>query len=478
MKGTVSGTFARLGRRSVTHGLAGVSHTAVIPRGSGGPHQDTARPERRTRPPHHEALRPGARQETLREANLMLITEEVFASGEPLSRADLSIRTGMTRSTVSRLVDDLLAAGIVREGSPVVGGSRGRPAVPLTPARQTLSGLGVEVNVDFMAARVMDLTGSVLAEEMVEEDFRDSDPHAALARAGEMAHRVAAQAGETGARVIGTVLAVPGLVKSDERTLLFAPNLGWKNVDVVSAFCQGAEDAAPGSSSANGTGQPEIFGEFVVAANEAKLAALAVAQELTEAEGKEQTFLYVSAQMGIGSAVVIDGVVEAGPHGWGGELGHISVEPSGPTCSCGSTGCLEVYAGKRAVLEAAGLTGASNALELVSLTEWEDDPGERATAAIERAGWALGVALSAAMNVLDVHDVVLGGEFGPITDLLRPRIEEQLQQRVLASAWTEFRVRESACRTAPAASGAAVRALRAVIDAPQYWAPSAAAPAS
>lgn len=461
MNGNGRGTLTRLGRRSLTHVLTGSSGT-----GGGSEEavrQDREKPKRRTRPAHHEALRPGARQETLREANLMLITEEVFASAEPLSRADLSIRTGMTRSTVSRLIDDLLAAGIVTEGSPVGGGSRGRPAVPLTPARRTLAGLGVEVNVDFMAARALDLTGAVLAEEIREADYRFSDPEQALREAGRMVLRVAARAQEAGARIIGTVLAVPGLVDSDERSLLLAPNLGWKNIDLVDLLCRAAE----------GQDEAEAFGEFVVAANEAKLAALAVAQELTELDGTEQTFLYVSAQMGIGSAVVIDGVVEAGPHGWGGELGHISVEPAGPQCGCGSTGCLEVYAGKRALLEAAGLSGGSGAPELVSLTEWEDEAGERAMEAIERAGWALGVALSAAMNVLDVHEVVLGGEFGPITDLLRPCIEHQLQQRVLASSWTEFRVRESSSGMAPAASGGAMRALRAVVDAPQHWTPAA-----
>ncbi|WP_460682556.1 MarR family transcriptional regulator, partial [Nesterenkonia populi] len=159
----VPGELARLGRRSFSRGL--VAETQESGK------NDFARPQRRDRPRNGEALRPGARQETLREANLLVLTEEIFAAAEPLSRADLSIRTGMTRSTVSRLVDELLAAGIVREGSPVVGGARGRPAVPLTPARKTLAGLGVEVNVDFMAARALDLTGAVLSEEIIEGDY-------------------------------------------------------------------------------------------------------------------------------------------------------------------------------------------------------------------------------------------------------------------------------------------------------------------
>ncbi|WP_147640448.1 ROK family transcriptional regulator [Nesterenkonia massiliensis] len=452
------GSMARLGRRSLTRGLSAVN-------GSVNGHSDAARhdfqrPQRRDRPAHQEALRPGARQETLREANLMLITEEIFASSEPLSRADLSIRTGMTRSTVSRLVDDLLSAGIVREGSPVAVHTRGRPAVPLTPARKTLAGLGVEVNVDFTAARALDLTGEVLAEEIIESDQRDSDPAEVLPAVGSMALRVAAEAEAQGARIIGTVLAIPGLVGHDERTLMRAPNLGWHGLDLVELLSQSQQEDSPGT-----------FGGFVSAGNEAKLAALAVAQELTAAEGEEQTFIYVSAQMGVGSAVVIDGVVEAGPHGWAGEIGHVAVEPSGPQCGCGASGCLEVYAGKRALLQAAGLDPRASAEDLVGVIEWEDDAGQRARAAIERAGTALGVALSGAMNLVDVHEVVLGGEFGPLTDLLRPHIEHQLKQRVLAAEWASVRVRESGTGIAPAVSGGALRALRGVVDAPQHWIP-------
>lgn len=462
--------IARLGRRGAGRGLNGGGDD--VQPGLGG---------RRERPAQRRPQRPGARQETLRESNLLLITEEIFSAAEPLSRADLSTRTGMTRSTVSRLVDDLLAAGIVREGSPIVGGSRGRPAVPLHPARSTLAGLGVEVNVDFMAARVLDLTGAILAEEVVEGDFRDSEPTSVLPQLGALASRVARRAGDRGARVVGTVLAMPGLVSAGEDHLLLAPNLGWRDVDVPEALGEvlprPVDDA--GLPPVLNREEPvyDEFGDFVVTANEAKLAALAVAQDLTRQDEVEQSFLYVSAQMGIGAAVVIDGVVDAGPRGWAGEVGHIAVQPGGPLCGCGATGCLEAFAGKRALLKEAGLDLRSTAEELVAITEWDDESGARARAAIDRAGWALGVALAGAVNMLDVDDIVLGGEFGPLADLLRPRIEEELRQRVLAAPWSSFRVRETGTGLAPATTGGALRALRAVVDAPMQWVPAEQSPA-
>lgn len=425
---------------------------------------DFKRPQRRDRPKHHEALRPGARQQTLRESNLLLLTEEIFSASEPLSRADLSVRTGMTRSTVARLVEDLMAAGIVREGAPIDDGTRGRPAVPLHPASRTLAGLGVEVSVDFMVARVLDLTGAVLAEEFIEGDFRDSDPQNVIPQTGELARRVAQTATESGATVVGTVIAIPGLVDARDERLLLAPNLGWRDVNVVAMLCgnRHGDDETP---------LEPLFGSFISMANEAKLAALAVAQELTAAEEKEQTFLYVSTQIGIGAAVVVDGLVDEGPRGWAGEIGHTAVQPDGPRCGCGASGCLEVFAGKRALVTAAGLDAGASAHELLALTEQGGDPSEQALEAIDTAGWALGVAVSGAVNLLDVEDVVLGGAFGPLADLLRPRIEQELNRRVLASAWSSFRVRQSSTGVAPAATGAALRALRAVVDAPLNWIP-------
>lgn len=475
--GVISGPLARLGRRAQ--------------RGTDGhrqaPDADFDPPRRRERPPHHQALRPGARQETLRESNLLLITDEIFSAPQPLSRADLSIRTGMTRSTVSRLVDDLLSAGIVREGSPIVGGTRGRPAVPLLPARRTLAGLGVEINVEFMAARVLDLTGAVLAEEIIDGDFRSSDPTDVLPRVGEMARRVSREASDLGATVVGTVLALPGLVSTAGDHLLLAPNLGWRDLDAISLMTGAGSTQAQSdtgiqqsAAAAQNTAIPqnaqvrEDFGGFVAVANEAKLAALSIAQELTAVDREEQTFLYVSARLGVGAAAVVDGVVDAGPRGWAGEIGHITVQPDGPRCGCGAHGCLEVYAGKRALLANAGLQPPVSARTLSEMADQDGEAGAQIRAALDKAGWALGVALSGALNVLDIQDVVLGGEFGPLADHLRPRIEVELGERVLAARWSSFRVREPGeweHNAAPATTGGALRALRAVVDAPQYWVP-------
>ncbi|WP_341360216.1 ROK family transcriptional regulator [Georgenia sp. M64] len=391
----------------------------------------------------------GARQGALREYNLAVLVQELFGSSTARSRADLSARTGMTRSTVSRLVEDLLAAGIVAE-NPAPAGRRGRPAVPLSAAPGTLLGLGLEVNVDYVAGRLLDLRGATVAERLVPSDMRGSDPAVVLPALGDLGRELVTEAGPA-ARLVGTVLALPGLVDSPAGRLLLAPNLGWR--ELRPAPLLGAD-----------------LGEVTIA-NEAKLAALATATEAPGRLGPDRTFLYVSAQVGVGSAAVVDGEVMTGPHGWAGEIGHFSVEPGGPQCRCGARGCLEQYAGKQALMVAAGLPVTASAADLLARADGPD--GATARAALERAGWALGITLAGAVNLLDIDQILLGGELAPLAERLAPAVEAELRARVLAAPWATLSVRAAGHDPALAARGAALTALATVVEAPARWVPAA-----
>ncbi|MGB3762532.1 MAG: ROK family protein [Ornithinimicrobium sp.] len=389
-----------------------------------------------------------ARQESLRAHNLTVISRMLFASSIPMSRADLAERTGMTRSTVSRLVDDLLAGGVLQEGLAASGGSRGRPATPLSPAAGSFFGLGLEVNVDFLAARVVDLTGQVYAERLVPGHYRGADPADTLVRVGDLGREVV-QGLPPMSRLAGTVLALPGLIRSSDQRLLLAPNLEWRDLPTVSAL----GDLAP-------------LGRSVTAVNEAKAAALA---SVATPEGMDHngTFIYVSGGIGIGAALVVGGEVDAGSHGWGGEIGHVTIEPQGPLCGCGAHGCLEQYAGKFAL--SAGVEGLSTG-ELIEAACAEPGPqAQRVRDAVERAGWALGVGLAAAINVTDIHHVILGGTFAELAPRLLPVIERELDERVLSSEWSWVGVLGASTGIAPAATGGALQALQTVISDPASW---------
>lgn len=388
---------------------------------------------------------PGAaRQHTLRERNLELVARAVFEVPEPLSRAGVSAATGLTRATVSTLVDQLVAARLVRELPAVTGGRAGRPAVPLVPAPRSVVGLGLEVNVDYLGARVLDLTGDVVAAQVVPGTFHDSDPAVVLRQLGELARGVAAGVAASGMTVAGARLALPGLVDPRTGLLEVAPNLGWSSLDPVALL---------------GLGDTEVR-----IANEAKLAALA---ELTggSAVAAPDSFIFVSGDVGIGAAIVVDRELFLGERGWNGEVGHVVVDPAGPRCSCGAFGCLEQYAGKEAMMRAAGLPADSSLDALVArLTQTHP----QAHAGLP-AGRALGSALADFVNLLDVSTIVLGGAYTDLLPWLRADVEAVLADRVLAAPFVDLVVRAAQAGPYAALTGGAHEVLQAVLSDPAAW---------
>jgi predicted NBD/HSP70 family sugar kinase len=395
-----------------------------------------------------------ARQATLREHNLALVARAVFESPAPCSRADIAAASGLTRATVSTLVDRLVAARVVAELPPLAPQRAGRPAVPLAPAPRTVVGLGLEVNVDYLGGRVVDLSGTVVAEHVEPDDLHDSDAAAVLGRLGRIAHDLLDAVTAEGMTVAGAILALPGLVDVRTGRLVVAPNLGWSGLDPVPLL--GLDAATPGLAT--------------TVANEAKLAALAQSGGGVGPDGAgtpvPASYLYVSGDVGIGSAIVVDRRLFHGRHGWAGEIGHVVVDPRGPRCRCGATGCLEQYAGKDALLRGAGLgTGAETADLVAALDAGAPD----AVASVDRAGGALGSALADYVNLVDVDTVLLGGIYPPLLAHLRGPVEAGLRDRVLAAPWTDVRVDAAPVGDHAALTGGAREVLRRVVEHPAAW---------
>jgi predicted NBD/HSP70 family sugar kinase len=384
---------------------------------------------------------PGAaRQHTLRERNLELVARAVFEVPEPLSRAGVAAATGLARATVSTLVDQLVPAVLFCELPAVPVGRAGRPAVPLVPAPRSVVGLGLEVNVDYLGVRVLDLTGDVVAERVVPGAFHDSDPAVVLRRLGDIAREVSDGVAASGMTVAGARLALPGLVDPRTARLEVAPNLGWSSLEPVPLLGLGTLD--------------------VRVANEAKLAALAELAGGSDVVAPD-SFIFVSGDVGIGAAIVVDRALFLGERGWNGEIGHVVVDPSGPRCSCGAFGCLEQYAGKEAMMRAAGLPPDAPLGSLVALLADAD--------ADLPAGRALGSALADFVNLFDVSTIVLGGAYTELLPWLRADVEAVLADRVLAAPFVSLQVRAAQAGPQAALTGGAREVLQAVLADPAAW---------
>ncbi|MEE1940699.1 ROK family transcriptional regulator [Streptomyces sp. TRM 70361] len=390
-------------------------------------------------------------QQEMRQRNLARVLHTVAAGGR-LSRAGVAARIGLTRAAVSTLVDELLGAGLLTELGPGRSGAVGRPGTALALSDRGPCGIGAEIGVDHLAVCAVDLRGEVRARTAVDAANRDSDPVPVLRQLAGLVRETAEEVRGLGLRPAGLTVAVPGLVARGTTTVVRAPNLGWTDLDLAPLL--GA--AVPGA------------GAVCAVDNEANLGALA---ELwlgghTPPPGD---FVHVSAEIGIGAAVVVDGELLRGARGFAGELGHVPVRPQGRPCVCGGIGCLEQYAGEEAVLRAAGFDPAATAARhpgpgaRIDLLLARAEDGDRAVRrALREAGTALGTALTGAVNLLDPRTVVLGGALARLAPWLLPALERELDRRLAGPPTV------AVSRLGPEGPlrGAAHSVVRAVLDDP------------
>ena len=259
-------------------------------------------------------------QEDLRNHNLSVTLDTLLRAQKPMSRADLAKETGLTKATLSLLASMLIESGVVQEGEPVVSTTYGRPSTPLEIRGGSIAGIGLQINTDGYGCLALDLNGDTLGREWVSEDMTGTDPYEIFAKLDAMTFPLESRLKRRGCKVVGAGFALPGIV-TDDMWLLVARNLGWENVNLTRFNVVRRLD--------------------VVAGNEAKMAAIAqIPGYATERApflnvvDRTDSFIYLSTDIGIGGAVVRDGEVVMGSHGFAGEIGHLSVAMDGPLCSC------------------------------------------------------------------------------------------------------------------------------------------------
>ena len=377
----------------------------------------------------------------LREHNLSTILRAVVTARAPLSRAGLAKQTRLTKPTVSKLVEELLGAALLQEDPPLSTGA-GRPMVPLRPAEGTLLAVGLEVAADRITCLGVDLAGT----EMVRRTEHLEVTAASAQRSVEVCADLlaSARAAVPDLPLTGVDIAVPGRIAPDGERVLSAPNLGWTDVPFLRDL----------------RARPELAGVAVAAQNDNRLSVLT---EIDRRPG--ESFLYVRGSTGVGGAVVLDGALLDGVHGWAGEVGHTTVVPGGAPCRCGRRGCLEAYVAAHALRAQAGLgpeVGLEDLLEALSRSSSRAE-------VIGTIGRSMGVALSNALNVLDMSTVVLSGYLAPIAEEIAPVIRETVETQALAAEAGPIAIERSDGHPDPALHGAARAALQPVLSAPGRW---------
>ncbi|KRF01776.1 ROK family protein [Paenibacillus sp. Soil766] len=347
----------------------------------------------------------------------------------PISRARIAEITGLTKATVSSLVNELIESSLAQEIG-VGESSGGRKPMMLLFNGTAGYAIGVDLGVHDMLAVLTDLTGKVIREKRIQHHNESVNQVTQLLKM--TIRELIETAPESVYGVIGIGLGVPGIV-DEEGNLLFAPNLGWENVPMQSQL-------------------EAEFGLPVVIDNEANAGAVG---EKQFGAGKETAnLIYVSIGMGIGAGIIIKNELYRGATGFSGEIGHISIQHDGPKCRCGSLGCWELYASEHALLEQAERE-LGHEVDLASLLTKAESGDAGVIKLFERLGYYLGVGVVNIINGYNPEFIILGGRLaGGEKWLMRPLLD-LLEKRSLPHPRKQLKVEFSELRDRSTVLGAA-----------------------
>jgi predicted NBD/HSP70 family sugar kinase len=322
----------------------------------------------------------------VRRHNLATLLGHVHRSGG-VSRAQLTERMGLNRSTIADLVRALEDLDAVSQSTPEAGKIQrmgaGRPSIDVKPAGDSVFVLAAELGVDTMDVARVGLGGQPL-DRMSTATPADHDPGTLVATLVGMMRGMLESAHDR-ARLVGIGVAVPGVVTDHAGLVRFAPNLGWSDVALT-----------PLLESSIGRGVPVHIG------NDAELGALS---EHTRGVGRHLNHLiYLSCDVGVGGGVIVAGAPMMGASGYAGEVGHQPFNPQGQTCRCGNVGCWETEIGSHAVAAAVGCPVS----EMHRLQEYLQ-PGSVPPDRLRALGRSLGLGLGGLVNVFNPEMIILGG---------------------------------------------------------------------
>ncbi len=362
--------------------------------------------------------------EGLRTVNRGRVVEALRRRGK-ISRAEIARDTGLSRSTVSSLVGDLIGEGLVVEriaGAEDAGQGRaranGRPPVLLALDPSAGLALGIAFGHSHLRVALADLSSDVLGERRRELDV-DREALAGLDAAAEMASELLHEAGADRDRVIGAGMGLSGPIDHASGRVQSREILpGWFGIDVQAEMEQ-------------------RLGVAVRLENDANLGALA---EAAFGAGRgEQDLVYLMLSSGIGAGLFLGGRLFRGAVGMAGEFGHVLVDEAGPLCRCGNRGCLETFAAGPPL--AALVSHSRN--EPVSIEDMlalaaDGDPGARRV--LEDAGRITGRSIANLCNLLNPGLVVVGGRLAVAGDLLLEPLRESVRRYAIPAAAEAVRV--------------------------------------
>lgn len=340
-------------------------------------------------------------QQVVKKNNKSLVLQMVMEK-EPLSRADIAQITGLNKATVSSLASELLDEELIYESGPGES-SGGRRPVLLHFNKVAGYSIGIDIGVNYVLSFLTDLKGTIILEKSHSID--DSSYDIVIEIVKTMIRALINEMPSSRYGIVGIGIGIPGIVNKDGLVLL-APNLGWRNIPLIDSIK--AEFNLP-----------------VMIENEAN--AGVYGEKRFGAGQNSQNIIYVSAGIGIGVGIILNGELYQGRNGYSGEMGHMIIDLNGKPCSCGSSGCWEVYASEHALLKSAKEPNAT--LEtLIQLAE-QNDPD--ALELFNQIGRYLGFGINNIINTFNPEQVIIGNRLAKAQKWLEQPIRTTIETHTL-----------------------------------------------
>ncbi|BCL13950.1 ROK family protein [Micromonospora sagamiensis] len=364
-------------------------------------------------------MRTGPSQDEIRRQNLGALLRYVHVHGAT-SRAELTTALGLNRSTIGALTADLAGAGLVSEGAPKETGRAGRPSLVVRPESERVFAYAFSVEVDRLRAARVGLGGELLDRREVPRSHGSTAAEAApllTALVKEME-----QGTPGGAVCVGAGVAVVGMVRRNDGLVRSSPTTGWVDEPLGELLRAGL-----------GTGHPVAVG------NVADLAMLA--EHVRGVAVGCDNVIYLHGDAGVGAGIIAGGRRVTGHDGYGGEVGHMVVNPHGQPCGCGSRGCWETEIGGPALLRAAGRDGAPGQDAILAVVDPAARGDASAQAAVRQAGDWLGFGVANLVNILNPEMVVFGGTMRDLYLAAAAQVRSRLNSMALAACREQVRLR-------------------------------------
>ena len=400
-------------------------------------------------------------QASLRERNLSAVLRFIYHEA-PLSRSQLAGRTGLNKSTISSLVEDLLGRRLIHETG-INSAGKGRPATLLEVNPQAGAVVAVELGVDFVSTALVDFKGNILWRKLENADPAASQEKT-LGQALSLVGESIEQCRQPGQRILGLSFSIPGTVDLEQGVLIFAPNLNWRNVPIRQMF--------------SGQTGLKVFIE-----NDANAAA--VAEHLFGVARNLHDFLFVFAGVGLGGGLFLNDRLYRGKGGYAGEIGHtpIIAEPFQNPCQCGNVGCWETYANQASILQRVGnrlpsggehslisaLMAEQHSALTMSIVRQAAEAGDRtARESLAEAGAALGTGFAVLINILNPERIVLGGPISVAGAYLMPSLRESVSKHAMDEILSQAEIHLSAFGADASLVGAAAVVVDDILTHPAH----------